>query len=99
MFSAFTPLAGGDLNNRTWAPAAIDTTAELNFTRQPLSRGIDPYPQMIGAVQGCTHLFNDTEYALMLGKTPTGPWQGASAHPNLQAVFPNLQGGLAKVTG
>jgi hypothetical protein len=97
MFSAFTPLAGGNFGKRTFAPAPIDTTAELNFTRQPLGRGIDPYPQMIGATNGLLHLYNAAEYALMLGKTPTGPYAGAL--PNWEAVFPNLQGGLAKVTG
>jgi hypothetical protein len=93
----FTPLAGGQINGAHWQPAPVQTDAGLNFTRQAHEYAPLPYPQTIGAVQGLVHLFNDAEYALMFGRTPTGPWTGAL--PNLPVVFPSINGGLAKVTG
>jgi len=42
-------------------------------------------------------LFDDAEYSLMLGPNANGPWTGAIF--NASAVFPNVMGGLSKVTG
>lgn len=93
----FSPLNGGNLGGAHWGDALMFKNIGLNYTRQAHSFSTDPYPQTIGAVQGLLHLFNAAEYALMLGRTPSGPWTGAL--PNLPVVFPSINGGLAKVTG
>jgi hypothetical protein len=97
MFSAFTPLAGGRVGAHTFDRAPIKTDAELNFTRQATGFALMPYPQAIGQVSGILHLFDDAEYSMMLGPNQNGPWTGAIF--NAGAVFPNLSGGLVKVTG
>lgn len=97
MFNVFTALAGGQLSDASFRDAPIKTDGALNFTRQSHEFAPLPYPTVIGAIQGLQHLFNATEYALMLGRTPSGPWTGAL--PNLPFVFPSISGGLAKVSG
>lgn len=97
MFNAFSSLAGGLLWEASFAPAPVKTDAGLNYTRQAHEYAPLPYPQSIGAVNGLLHLFDQAEYATMLGKTPTGPYMGAL--PYFPAVFPDMQGALAKVTG
>lgn len=101
MFSAYTPMAGGQVSQREFSRKPVfDTVAELNFSRLPSYQATHPYPQVIGFVQGLLPLANEQEYAMMLGRTPFGPWMGPdNTMPQLSAVFPNIQGGLPKVTG
>jgi hypothetical protein len=97
MLDVFCPLNGGQINGAHWERSPVNTDASLNYTRQAHEFALMPYPQTIGAVQGLSHLFDDAEYAMMFGRTPTGPWTGAL--PNLPFVFPDMSGGLAKVSG
>jgi len=97
MLDVFSPLNGGQIGGAHWDRAPINTDAGLNYTRQAHEFAPLPYPSMIGAVQGLVHLYDQTELALMIGRTPSGPWTGAL--PNIDAVFPSISGGLAKVSG
>lgn len=96
-FNAFTPLAGGVLTRATWAKPVIDLTGGLNFTRHEYGVEPIPTPPTIGAIGGLLPLLDDVEYNGMLGPVQNGPWTGKTANP--VQVFPNIQGGLVKVTG
>lgn len=99
MFSAFTPLAGGNLSDflhPNESPFNLD--ASLQFVRPVGANGPWPSPDIIGHVSGIAPLMDQMAYAINSGKMPFGPWAG-SALPDLNVVFPNFQGGLSKVVG
>lgn len=105
MFSAFTPLAGGNdfgtYNRPTEYPYDLD--GSLDFMRPATGYALMPFPPTIGYISGLLPLMNAQETAMMFGKTPFGSWAPGGAYPNtgamLSQVFPDLTGGLRKVKG
>jgi len=100
-FSAFSPLAGGTLDTYYRDNEyPYDLNGALDFTRGSVLVAPMPYPPTIGWVQGLLPMQNIIGLGLVTGKTPTGTWVGEV--PNnfgMQAIFPNIGGGLRKVNG
>jgi hypothetical protein len=101
MFSAFSPLNGGASGTYKYpTESPFDLDAGLDYTRMPYGRSLFPYPLTIGYIEGRIPQFNHLEFSLMLGKLPTGPWQGAfPVGSQLPFMFPDITGGLMKVKG
>lgn len=99
MFSAYSPLNGGSLQTYNYkSESPFDFDAGLDYTRQATGFSPFPFPVVLGYVEGLAPLNNNVEFQIMLGKVPFGPWSGQQSAP-LEMVFPNLMGGLAKVSG
>jgi hypothetical protein len=102
MFSAFSPLNGGQLDPAMLVkqPMMFSNHGDLNYTRLPNHQAIHPYPYGIGYVQGLLPLFDQAEFHAMQGREPFGPYMGPDKTlPNFNVVFPNIMGGLSKTTG
>lgn len=99
MFNAFSPLNGGALSTyRYQSESPFDLDAGLDYTRKATGFSPFPFPVVLGYVEGIVPLNNNVEFQIMLGKVPFGPWSGDQS-ASLNMVFPNLMGGLAKVSG
>jgi hypothetical protein len=102
LFNAFSPLNGGALNTYQYqSESPYDLDAGLDFTRPALGFSPFPFPVVTGYVEGVIPLHNNLEYSIMLGKEPFGPmyFNGGIQGAPVQMVFPNVMGGLAKVSG
>ena len=105
IFSAFTPLAGGqvaDLVTEMGYP--LDLGRGLDFTRFGTGVSKWPMPLVLGHVDGFCPQFNAQEwYRIKDNKTPYGPWTGGGisvgAGDEYARMFPNIQGSMQKVTG
>lgn len=98
-FSAFSPLNGGSLQTYKYeSESPFDLDAGLDYTRRATGIAPMPFPVILGHVEGIAPLQNNTQFHLMLGKVPFGPWSGQQSAP-AEMVFPNLMGGIAKVNG
>lgn len=99
LFNAMSPLNGGDLNDY-YNPRAypIDLAGGQQYMRPQTGMAVYPYPLAIGMVQGLCSQLNAMAFQLSMGKDSFGPWMGAP-QGNLADVFPDITGGLPKVTG
>lgn len=99
LFNAISPLNGGKLsdyyNDRAYP---IDLNGAQDYFRGPAVPSMFPFPLMIGAIAGGMNQVNAWTLAEMVAKKPFGPWMQAPQAP-LQLAFPNIQGGLVKVSG
>jgi hypothetical protein len=99
MFSAFSPLNGGNLDTYGYKrESPIDLDAGLDFTRPATGISAFPFPVLLGWVDGNVPQMNALELSIMKGKTESGPWAGLPQGA-LTTVFPNTMGSLMKVSG
>jgi len=100
LFSAFSPLNGGAIGTYGYPTESPykDLDAGLDYTRMKTADAFYPFPVVTGYIDGYTPLLDNLEYSLMMGKNTFGPFVGDLSAP-LQMIFPNIQGGLAKVKG
>lgn len=99
LFNVFSPLAGGTSDTYGYPNEyPYDLDAGLDYTRLTGTFSPMPYPQAIGYVAGLVPLLDGLQAQLAQTKSPTGPGIGAMSVP-VTVMFPNLQGGLAKVKG
>ena len=101
-FSAFTPLAGGQLDTYAYASESpMDLDASLDFTRQATGRSIFPFPVAIPSTMGVCPLYDE------LGRFMSSVNVNGTVLTNItglsqddkSVVFPNIMGGLRKVKG
>jgi alpha-glucuronidase len=101
MFSAYTPLAGGRADTYQYpAEYPYDLDAGLDYTRPATGVSLFPFPQVIGYVQGLCPQYDDLSRArssVELNATVLNILNMSSEQQAL--VFPDLTGGLRKVTG
>ena len=99
MFSAYSPLAGGNISDLLHASESpFDLDAGLKYTRPHGANGPWPHPDVIGHVSGILPLFDALVYASASHKVAFGPWTGTQV-TDLNSVFPDFRGGLPKVAG
>jgi hypothetical protein len=100
-FSAYTPLAGGNPDTyKRPVEYPYDLDAGLEYTRPATGAAIFPFPPVIGHVEGLCPQYDDLSRArssvqlngAVLNMLALSPEQRA-------AVFPEIMGGLRKVTG
>ena len=96
----FTPLAGGllsDMFDPTGYPLKFYGEA---YTRPSGTNGPHPYPNSIGYIQGFVPLMDAVEFGMWKGPVPMGPEMNSmDSQVILAAMFPDMSGGLRKVTG
>lgn len=99
LFNAISPLNGGNIGDyyKDWQ-YPLDLNGAQDYTRPQTGFSPFPYPLTVGYVSGLLPLMDAQTYFNMRGDQPFGPFIGA-APANLEAVFPNIQGGLQKVGG
>lgn len=99
MFSAFSPLNGGNLQTYQYATESpFDLDAGLDYTRLPSAFAPFPFPVVLGFAEGFAPLVDNLMLQTMRGREAFGPWSGQVAAPAAMQ-FPNLMGSLAKVGG
>lgn len=99
MFNVFSPLNGGKLDTYQYpVEYPFDFDAGLDYTRPATGFSPFPFPLTLGHVDGFVPLFDTAEYQMMLGKNPYGPFIDMQSAPS-DVIFPNIMGGLAKVSG
>jgi len=98
-FNAISPLNGGNIddwyNDRAYP---IDLNGGQDYMRPQTGMSPFPYPLMVGAVSGFLSQFNALTLSEMVAKVPYGPWMG-DPQGSLSMEFPDITGGLAKVSG
>lgn len=100
MFSAFSPLNGGDLSTYYRDNEyPYDLNGALDFTRPAtMPPAIMPTIPTIGWVQGLLPLFDKLELSMMFGGQPQGVWVGHVPSPQMiNDIFPAMSGGLVKM--
>lgn len=99
LFSAFTTLAGGTPDTYGYPTEyPYDLDASLDYMRGTNTFSYYPFPIVIQGIAGLCPMLDGLQHALAQTKSPNGPFIGAISAP-IPVIFPNLQGGLAKIKG
>lgn len=100
MFSAFSPLNGGDLSTYYRDNEyPYDLNGSLDYTRPAtMPPAIYPTIPTIGWIQGLVPLYDSLTLSMMYGDSPTGVWVGQVPSPSqMDLIFPAMSGGLVKM--
>lgn len=98
-FSAFSPLAGGTPDTYFYGVEyPYDLDASLDYMRPQTGVSVFPFPETIGHVLGLCPLYGDLARRLAVpGYVSTE--LNILDNSNLPFVFPDINGGLRKVSG
>lgn len=100
LMNAISPLNGGQLesyyNDRAYP---LDLNGSQDYTRPQSGVSPFPFPVMLSNyIRGFVPMFDAFELNGMRAKSPYGPFIG-SVPESLNAIFPDITGGIAKVGG
>jgi len=99
MFSAFTPLAGGQPDTYGYpVEYPYDLDASLDFMRPATGVSCFPFPPSIGHVEGLSPLYDELNRSVS-GQEVNGQIMNILNAQNQAEIFPDIQGGLRKVLG
>jgi hypothetical protein len=101
LFSAYTPLAGGQPDTYTRpVEYPYDLDAGLEYTRPATGVSVFPFPPVIGYVEGLCPQYDDLSRARSSVQLNATILNMMALSPEQRAqVFPDIMGGLRKVTG
>ena len=99
LFDAIRNLNGGNVEDyyKDWQ-YPLDLNGSLDFMRPQTGVSPMPYPQTIGYFSRLLPFMDRIVWTDMRGKTPFGPFIGTVPY-SLDAIFPSINGGLAKAGG
>jgi hypothetical protein len=101
MFSAFSPLNGGRADTYGYpVEYPYDLDGSLDFMRPATGVTLFPFPGVIGHVEGLCPQYDDMQRAVSSVQFNSSVLNILNMSTDQQAiVFPDIMGGLRKVTG